>query len=115
MNASEQSDPRDDQLRSMLHEWVVDRPLPPRFQEEVWRRIARTEALAPGWSARLWHWLEAALPRPKIALSYMAALLLLGIAAGSVTAQLKSTHLNAALGQRYVHSIDPYLAELPQP
>ena len=100
----------------MLREWVVDTPLPPRFQEQVWKRIARTEARpSPGFWTSFSRWLEVALPRPKVAFAYIAALLVLGVAAGSVTAQVKSSQLNAALGERYVQSIDPYRAEIPQP
>ena len=38
-------DPEDDRsVDKVLGEWVVDAPLPPRFQEQVWQRIAKTEA-----------------------------------------------------------------------
>lgn len=108
------NDNNDKRLRSVLREWVVDTPLPPRFQEQVWKRIARTEALP---ALGLWNgvsrWLDAVLPRPKVAFAYIAALMILGVAAGAITAQVKSSHLNAALGERYVQSIDPYRAEVP--
>lgn len=45
----------------------------------------------------------------------MAALLFLGVAAGSLAAQARSSQLNAALSERYVQSIDPYRAGIPQP
>jgi hypothetical protein len=115
MKPNQQSENSDEQLRSALREWVVDTPLPPRFQEQVWKRIARTEARP---TVGLWtafsRWLDAALPRPKVAFAYIAALMILGVAAGSVTAQVKSSQLRAALGERYVQSIDPYRAEIPR-
>ncbi len=60
-------------------------------------------------------WLEVVLPRPKIAFAYITAVLIIGVFAGSVTAQAKANQLNAALRQRYVQSIDPYRGEMPQP
>ncbi len=99
----------DERLRAVLHEWAVDAPLPPRFQEQVWQRIARAEARPePGLWAALLRLLEVALPRPKVAFAYVAVLLVLGITAGSVAAQVKSGHLNAALSERYVQLVDPY-------
>ncbi len=116
MTPNQLSNDNDEQLRSVLRRWVVDTPLPPRFQEQVWQRIARAEA-GPGtgfWAAvsRL---IEVALPRPKVAFSFIAALLVLGVAGGSVAAQVRSSQLNAALSVRYVQSIDPYRSDMPQP
>jgi hypothetical protein len=106
----------DERLRKVLREWVVDAPLPPRFQEQVWKRIARAEAPSESlfWTglARL---VEVVLPRPKIAFSYVAALLVLGVTAGSVTAQIKSSQLDATLRARYVQAVDPYRADSLQP
>jgi hypothetical protein len=103
-------------LRAVLRAWVVDAPLPPRFQDQVWQRIARAEVPSelPFW-ARLLHQVEVALSRPKVAFSYVAILLVLGVSAGSVTAQIQSNHLNATLSARYVQSVDPYRAETSQP
>jgi hypothetical protein len=116
MTPNPRSESNDVQLNSLLREWVVDAPPPPRFQELVWQRIARTEARATrGFWVGLSQWLEVALPRPKIAFAYLTALLVLGMTAGSVAAQLKSSHLNAALSARYVQSIDPYREAVPQP
>ena len=101
----------DDQLREVLREWTVAPPLPPRFQEQVWRRIARAEA-KPQPAKRLWSWLlhlaEMNLPRPNFAYSYVAILLLLGVVGGAWAAQRETNRLDAALGSRYVQSIDPY-------
>lgn len=108
----------DPQLHSVLREWQIDAPLPSRFQEQVWRRIEQAETRSSSGSG-LWpavsRWLESALPSPKVALSYLAALLIAGVAAGAVAAQVKTSHLNAALSERYVQSIDPYHGGMPQP
>ena len=111
-----QTPDNDEHLRAGLREWVVDNPLPPRFQEQVWQRIAWAEARPEsGFWRRLNRLVEVALPRPGIAFSYVATLLILGVAAGSVTAQLRSSHLNADLSARYVQSMDPYRADTSQP
>ena len=102
--------PEDDApLREVLRQWTVDTPLPPRFQEQVWQRISRVEQ-----KARLSVWvqllnlIEVALPRPKFAYSYVAILLLLGVVGGSWAAQRQTSRLDAALGSRYMQSVDPY-------
>lgn len=109
--------PEDDEsLSQALSQWAVTTPLPPRFQEQVWKRIARAEAEP---QATLWAGLrrliEVALPRPKFALSYVAILLLLGVAGGALAAQIKTSHLDAALSARYVQSVTPYQAGVSQP
>ncbi|HEV2393181.1 MAG TPA: hypothetical protein VG146_12560 [Verrucomicrobiae bacterium] len=100
---------KDRALDKVLKQWVVDAPLPPRFEEQVWQRIARTEARpAPTFLASLSRLIEAALPQPRFACSYVAVLLVLGVMAGSWAAQRETSRLDAALGSRYVQSIDPY-------
>jgi hypothetical protein len=105
-----------ERLRAVLREWVVNTPLPPRFQDQVWQRITRAEGRSESsfW-AGLVRLVAVVLPRPKIAFSYVAALLVVGVAAGSVTAQIKSSHLDATLRARYVQSVDPYRADASPP
>jgi hypothetical protein len=103
----------DPDLDAALHQWVVDDPLPSRFQEQVWRRIARLEA--PSQQRGLAWLLQVILPRPKFAWSYLAALLTIGIATGSITAQIKASQLNADLSARYVQRLDPYHEGGPRP
>lgn len=106
----------DENLRQVLGEWKVDASLPPRFQEQVWQRISRLETSArPAFWERLVGLFEIALPRPKFALSYVAALLVLGVAGGAIAAQVQSNRLNAELSTRYVQSVDPYHAQTAQP
>jgi hypothetical protein len=101
----------DERLDEVLRQWNVDTPLPPRFQEQVWRRIDRAEA-KPQATVSFWAWflhlLEANLPRPKLAYSYALLLLLLGVFGGAWTAQRETSRMDAALGSRYVQSVDPY-------
>jgi hypothetical protein len=114
MKTNNPRDP-DDNLSALLRSWSVDAPLPPRFRDDVWRRIARTENSVQPLAASLRRWLESILPRPKIALSYVTTLLLIGMATGLWVAQVERSRLKATLGSRYVQSIDPYLAEALKP
>jgi len=103
-------------LQKALRQWEVGGPLPPRFREQVWQRIAQTEARAKEtvW-ARLSLLIEAALPRPKVALSYLATLLLLGVVAGTWAAQVRNNRLDATLSSRYVQSLDPFAPDASHP
>ncbi|HLH53756.1 MAG TPA: hypothetical protein VKY92_09090 [Verrucomicrobiae bacterium] len=107
-----QNDDRDKGvLEHVLKQWVVDAPLPPGFQNAVWDRIARAEVTppsAPGFWALLARAVEMNLPRPKFAWAYVTILLLVGVLSGTLAAQRESTRMNAALGARYLKSIDPF-------
>jgi len=104
----------DGSLTQVLRQWVVDDPLPPHFQEGVWQRIGGTRRQeASGLWASLVRRLEVVLPQPRVAYSYVAALLLLGVIAGSWTAQKQNSRLEASLGSRYLQSIDPFQPPSP--
>lgn len=94
-------------LTAALREWVVDAPLPPRFEEQVWRRISRLETREEE-ALGVVRWLWRVFRRPQVAYAYVAVLAALGIAAGTWTAQLRSSQTDAALGSRYMQSLDPY-------
>jgi len=101
--------PNDEALDRQLRAWVVDAPLPPGFQDQVWRRIARAgEKPAPAFWSRLSGLLEGLLSRPRVASAYIAVLLALGITAGLLAAQKENNRLDATLGSHYVQSVDPY-------
>jgi hypothetical protein len=112
MKPNEPPEP-DEPLRQVLRQWAVDTPLPPRFQEQVWQRIAWAEAppAATVWG-RFVRAIEVSLPRPQVAFSYLAALMVLGVAAGAWAAQIKTHRLAADLGWRYVQTIDPFAGAL---
>lgn len=101
----------DDDLRKLLKEWRTDTALPPRFQEGVWRRIEQAQpSLSPSIWAVVTHWIGAMLPRPALAASYMAVLLVVGVTAGWAQARQDTARVKDELGQRYVRVLDPYLA-----
>ena len=98
-------------LCQTLHEWKVDASLPPRFHEQVWKRIDQAEARKPQSSlAALSHWIDAAFRRPALACVYVAVLLFVGLGAGYWQAQGAMAQSQSELRARYVQSVDPYRA-----
>lgn len=101
----------DERLRAVLHEWKVDVSLPPRFQEQVWRRISRTEAqVGPSLRQIFARWVETTFSRPALAVSYVTVLLFAGLTTGYVRAQDKSAQAQSQWRTLYVQSVDPYQA-----
>ena len=100
-------------LRKLMREWRVTEPLPPRFQEGVWRKIQQAESSAmPAPTATLWSmcktWLAVSLPRPAVAVANLSVLLVAGMGAGYWQARQTAAHLDNELGSRYLQSVDPY-------
>lgn len=98
-------------LRALLKEWKQEASLPPRFQEQVWRRIERAEA-APVPSVSLAtvfaNWLTNLLPRPALATAYVAALLVIGASVGWSQARQETARVRGELSARYAQAVDPY-------
>lgn len=104
-------------LRALLHEWKPEGSLPPRFQEEVWRRIERAEfELVPSISlANVFrNWLTSLLPQPALATAYVTVLLVVGASVGRSQAQQETARVAGELSARYAQAVDPYQAT-PQP
>ncbi len=100
----------DEELNDTLHAWRVETPLPPRFQENVWRRIEIAEhrrQRPSSWTLFL-NWLSQIAARPAVAVAYVAVLGVLGLTLGFKQAQDKSAHLGNRLEQRYVQAVDPF-------
>lgn len=100
---------RDDgRLSQLLQEWKTDASLPPRFSEQVWRRIEnQTERHAP--AASRWRtWIALAFARPSFALAYAAILLTAGLLGGFWQAHVMSQRTSETLSIRYVQRVDPY-------
>jgi len=95
-------------LEQTLQEWHVTTPLPPRFQEQVWRRIERAEVPSISTLDAFRAWLASTFARPAFALGYVSVLLAAGLAFGFVQAVGKAALLDRQLEARYVQSIDPY-------
>ena len=99
----------DETLSRVLHSWRTESPLPPRFDEGVWKKIERAERPGAGevWSV-LRTWIAGALQRPSLAVSYVALLLLLGLAAGFWQGHAGSQRAAERLSAQYVQAVDPY-------
>lgn len=107
-NHTNENDPA---LSAVLREWELADPLPPHFQEQVWKRIERAEAppvtAGSPWSL-LMDWINAVLPRPAFALACAVVLLLAGGAAGWAQARHEAGHVGDELEARYLRVVDPY-------
>src|SRR5206468_7552085 len=104
----------DEALRKVLKEWRTEVALPPRFQEQVWQRIERAQSQAvSSVLAVIAHWVGTVLPRPALAVSYVAVLLTTGVTVGWAQARQETARVKDELGQRYVRVLDPYLAPRP--
>ncbi len=93
------SNPSNDGLGNLLREARPAPPLPPRFRENVWRRIESNESPAAV------SWLEslaALILKPRFALASVCALLLAGAMLGTWEG---SAHARQAAQQRYVESV----------
>jgi len=101
----------DEELSKLLKEWRSEAAVPPRFQEGVWRRIERTQSpTAPSAWAAVVYWIGTVLPRPALAVSYVAVLLTIGMTAGWAQARQETARVKGQLGERYVQVLDPYQA-----
>ena len=100
---------KDEALSRLLKTWKTEAPLPPRFQEAVWQRIQSAETHpVSGFFHTIAAWIEAVLGRPALAASYVAVLLLTGIAAGYWHGEGRAAHAQSEWRSRYVQTVDPY-------
>lgn len=101
----------DQPLNEVLAQWKVATSLPPRFREQVWRRIDNAEARKPESSLTVaLRWIDSAFRRPTLALSYVTVLLFIGLGVGYWQAQAKTAQSESKWQARYVQSVDPYQA-----
>ena len=98
----------DTELKPLLQEWRVTSPLPPRFCEQVWKRIECAEVPGISLSDAARAWFAMAFARPAFAVAYVSALLVVGLTLGYVQASNKARSLERQLEERYVQSVYPY-------
>jgi hypothetical protein len=96
--------PDDAKLSSLLRDSRVTPALPPRFQENVWRRIADAETRKVADSATWLDALIAAVLRPRLAFAAVAALVILGALLGARDGNQLARH-DAQV--RYLASVAP--------
>ena len=93
----------DIQLQSLLRSHRPSPPLPPRFQQNVWRRIEDVEAPANSES-----WLDAfatLILRPRFALAVATAMLLAGVFMGAMDGRQDARH---EAQMNYLASVAPH-------
>ncbi|HXI71049.1 MAG TPA: hypothetical protein VNN22_11905 [Verrucomicrobiae bacterium] len=101
----ENSNPADERLGNLLRESRTSPALPPRFQDNVWRRIEDAEAPVKSGEASTWlDALVALLLRPRFAYATVAALMLGGIVLGAFNGAQTARHDAEA---RYLASVAP--------
>ncbi|MCI0747677.1 MAG: hypothetical protein L0Y58_19910 [Verrucomicrobia subdivision 3 bacterium] len=106
-----QSEQKPDAFERALARWRVNNPLPPRFQEQVWRKIEGAQARRRiGLGQLLRDWLKTIMPRPAVAGSYFAVVLVAGLLVGTWQAQEHNARAEQTLARKYVQSVDPYQA-----
>src|ERR1043166_7275273 len=101
----------DAKLHQVLQEGGRPEPLPPRFDQRVWQRIARLEEQRPqNLLSALLNQLGQAFIRPSLAATYVAVLLIAGLSTGLWQARVVNLRTSQEWGARYVHMMDPYQA-----
>ena len=70
--------PEDEPLRALLRGSRSAPSLPPRFEENVWRRIEQAESADASWLDAVARWLM----RPRLALAAVAVVAVVGIGTG---------------------------------
>ena len=98
--------PDDGKLRALLRASRPAPPLPPRFQEGVWRRLEQAENPAvemPSPAPWLNRWVERLL-LPRFALASLALLLLAGGLTGMVTS---ASRAKQQAQERYLSAVAP--------
>lgn len=95
-------------LEQRLQAWRVTTPLPPRFREQVWKRIEEADGPRTSLADALRNWLEGTFARPAFAVAYVSLLLVAGLALGFLQAGQKAARLDRQLEARYVQAVDPY-------
>jgi hypothetical protein len=96
--------PEDEELQSLLREVRPAPALPPRFAENVWRRIEAGErnstSVESGWLQGLAGWLL----KPKLALALATVVVLAGVGMGWNVAQHQ---VQAEAQARYLAAVAP--------
>lgn len=100
-------------LPDVLQKWKVGAVPSPRFQEQVWQRVARASVAEPGLAEIFIARIEDLFRRPTLGVCYVAVLLVAGWGAGSMQAHRAEGHAKAQFQAMYVQSVDPYQMHRP--
>jgi hypothetical protein len=93
-------------LNALLRDWQPQVDLPPRFESEVWRRIALAQEKRSGfWSL---DWVFRMTCQPRLAFAIVATAILLGTGLADWRAARNYHDEMAASKSRYIQSVDPF-------
>ena len=105
-----------DSLHERLQEWHVHPTIPPRFQAEVWAKIAARETeRGPASFSEFLRWLFPSPVFLRFATVTAMGILAIGVAFGQVAARSTNERHEITLAQHYAASIDPYLRMAAHP
>src|ERR1700682_1589111 len=94
----------DQRLDSLLRDWQPQVDLPPRFESEVWRRIALAQEKPASWLN--FDWLFRIANQPKLAFASVVLAVFLGTGLAAWQARQNYHQEIAASKVRYIHSVD---------
>ncbi len=92
-------------LNNLLHGWRPKAELPPRFESEVWRRIAAAQDRRA--SRCNFAWLFQFAAQPRLAFAVVALAVVIGGGLATWQAQWNYRHQLAEAKARYIRSVDP--------
>ena len=90
----------------LLRDWQPQVDLPPRFESEVWRRIALAQEKPASWLN--FDWLFQITNQPKLAFAIVMTAVFLGTGSATWQAQQNYHQEFAASKIRYIQSVDPF-------
>ena len=100
----------DKRLNALLREWQPQVDLPPRFESDVWHRIAMNEEKRSSWLN--FDWLLEMTCRPRLAFAIVTLAVLLGTGLANWQAVSSYHHAMATSKSRYILSVDPFARTL---
>jgi hypothetical protein len=96
----------DQRLDSLLRDWQPQVDLPPRFESEVWRRIALAQEKPASWLN--FDWLFWITNQPRLAFAVVMTAVVLGTGLATWQAQRNYHQEVVASKVRYIQSVDPF-------
>jgi len=96
----------DQRLKALLREWQPGTDLPPRFESDVWHRIALNEEKRSSWLN--FDWLFERTCRPRLAFAIVTVAILMGTGLANWQAMSSYRHDLATSKSRYILSVDPF-------
>jgi negative regulator of sigma E activity len=94
-----------DNLSNLLHDAKASPGLPPRFQAEVWSKIAAREKTSLNWSQSLRQWIAQL--TPKLALVTCLLLIVAGGVSGTISGKAQVNRNLAMAKAHYLNLVDP--------